>query len=320
MKIAVFGSGAIGGYFGGRLAQAGHDVTFIARGSHLDAIKADGLQVKSIHGDFVIHPVKATDRPEVVGIVDVVLCCVKSWQVSGIADSIRLLCGPQTVVIPLQNGVEAHTAFSQALDPKNIVPGVCRIISMIEAPGRIHHAGADPQLVVGELDGRISERVQEIARTFSNAAGMAVHASRHILPALWKKFMLIAPWGGLGALTRAPIGVIRSMAETRDMLVNSIREVFDVAVANGVAVDETAVDATMGFIDTLPPGGTASMQRDIMAGRPSELNEQSGAVVRFGGTGAVRTPVNRFIYHSLLPLERIARGEISFSDLMTSRK
>jgi 2-dehydropantoate 2-reductase len=321
MKIAVFGSGAIGGYFGGRLAQAGHDVTFIARGSHLDAIKADGLQVKSIHGDFVIHPAKATDRPETVGSVDVVLCCVKSWQVSGIAESIRLLCGPHTVVIPLQNGVEAHTVLSRALDSENnIVPGVCRIISLIEAPGRIHHAGADPHLVIGELDGGISERVEEIARTFSDVAGMAVHASRHILPALWKKFMLIAPWSGLGALTRAPIGVIRSMPESRDMLVMSIREVFDVAVANGVGVDEAAVDATMGFIDQLPPGGTASMQRDIMAGRPSELNEQSGAVVRFGETGGVQTPVNRFIYHSLLPLERIARGEIAFSDLMTNQK
>lgn len=318
MKIAIFGSGAIGGYFGGRLAQAGHDVTFIARGSHLDAIKADGLQVKSIHGDFVIHPAKATDRPEEIGIVDVVLCCVKSWQVSRVADPIRMLCGPQTVVIPLQNGVEAHTVLSNVLGPEPIVPGVCKIISMIEAPGRIHHAGADPQLVIGELNGNMSERVQAIAGTFSDAAGMTVYASRHILSALWKKFMLIAPWSGLGALTRAPIGVIRSIPETRDLLEITIHEVFDVAVANGVGLDETALEATMSFLDQLPPGGTTSMQRDIMAGRPSELNEQSGAVVRFGEAGGVPAPLNRFIYHSLLPLERIARGEISFSDLVSS--
>lgn len=312
MKIAVFGSGAIGGYFGGRLAQAGNDVTFIARGKHLDAIVARGLQVNSISGDFTIHPAKATERVEEVGIVDIVLCGVKSWQVSEVADAIGLLVGPDTVIIPIQNGVEAHTVLSGSIGAEHILPGLCKMISMIEAPGRIRHAGVDPYLALGEVDGRLTPRVQKIARLFANARGITVDASEHIIADLWKKFMLIAPWSGIGALTRSPIGVFRSQPETRKLLVTSVREVFEVARANGVEIAEGAIDAIVDFMDQLPPEGTASMQRDIMEGRPSELHEQSGAVVRLGEKGGVQTPVTRFIYHSLLPLERKARGEIAF--------
>lgn len=312
MKIAVFGSGGIGGYFGGRLAQAGNEVTFIARGRHLEAIKTNGLQVRSINGDFKVYPASATDHPETIGTVDVVLCCVKSWQVSEIADTVRLLVGPETVVIPLQNGVEAHTVLSNSVDARLILPGLCRIISMIESPGRIRHAGADPYIEFGEKDGRLSPRVEKVAEAFARSQGLTVHVSRHIFRALWKKFMLIAPWGGVGALTRSPIGVVRSLPETRAMLSASIQEVFNVARANGVDVEAKAVDAIISFIDKLPPEGTASMQRDIMEGRRSELDEQCGAVVRFGEKADVQTPVNRFIYHSLLPLERKARGELSF--------
>jgi 2-dehydropantoate 2-reductase len=171
---------------------------------------------------------------------------------------------------------------------------------------------ADPYIAFGEADGRSSSRIDEIARMFAGAQGMTVAVSRNIFADLWKKFMLIAPWGGIGALTRSPVGVFRSLPETRDMLITSIREVLSVARANGVDVEEGAVDATMGFLDTLPPEATASMQRDIMDGRPSELHEQCGAVVRYGQKAGVQTPINRFFYHSLLPLELKARGEISF--------
>lgn len=314
MRFAVFGSGAIGGYFGGRLAQAGKDVTFVARGSHLEAIAANGLQVKSISGDFTVRPAKATDRCEEIGTVDVVLCCVKSWQVSEAAGAIRSLVGPETVVIPLQNGVEAHTTLSRNLGAEHVLPGLCRLISMIDAPGQIRHAGADPYLAFGEPDGRLSRRAEKVGRAFTGAQGLTVDVTQHIIPELWKKFMLIAPWSGVGALTRSPIGVCRSLPETRQMLIESIQEVYNVARANGVQVEAGAADAVIGFIDKLPPEGTASMQRDVMEGRPSELNEQCGAVVRFGKKGGVQTPVNRFIYHSLLPLERKARGEISFQD------
>jgi 2-dehydropantoate 2-reductase len=312
MKIAVFGSGGVGGYFGGRLAQAGNDVTFVARGNHLAAIKTAGLLVKSIKGDFTICPANATDRPAEIGPVDVVLCCVKSWQVSEVAAAMQRLLAPGTVIITMQNGVEAHTTLSRTIDANHILPGVCKIISMIEGPGRIRHAGADPYLAFGEMDGRMSTRTEKLARELATAQGMTVQVSKQISQALWKKFMLIAPWGGVGALTRSPIGVLRSLPETRELIMGSIREVFGVARANGIAVEEKAVDAAMGFIDQLPPEATASMQRDIMEGRQSELNEQCGAVVRLGEKGGVPTPLSRFIYHSLLPLERKARGEIHF--------
>ena len=312
MRIAVYGAGAVGGYFGGRLAQAGHDVTFIARGAHLDAILKNGLRVESLQGAFTIHPAIATADPQAVGTVDVILCCVKSWQVSTAAESMHALMGPETVVIPLQNGVEAHTTLAAALGAERVLPGVCRLISMIEAPGQIRHAGAAPYLSFGEVDGRSSQRVEAIEHAFAAAPGFTVEVSRNILADLWKKFMLIAPWSGIGALTRSPIGVFRSIPETRDLLTGCIREVFEVARASQVGIGEDVVEGIIGFIDKLPPDGTASMQRDIMAGRPSELHEQTGAVVRLGTKAGVPTPVNRFVYHSLLPLEQKARGAISF--------
>jgi len=311
MKIAVFGSGAIGGYFGGRLAQAGHDVTFIARGKHLEVMLADGLQVKSIKGDFSLQPAQATENPKDIGVVDVVLCCVKAWQVSEAAEAMRPLIAKHTVVIPLQNGVEAHTTLAAKLGDQYVLPGLCRLISMIEAPGLIRHSGAAPYMAFGEMDGRLSRRVEEIASRLNAANGMSVEVSQHIFADLWKKFMLIAPWGGVGAVTRVPIGIVREIPESRDMLVNAIREVFNVGVASGVKIGNEALSSTIAFIDKLPRDGTASMQRDIMDGRPSELSWQTGAVERFGNQVNVSTPTNTFIYHSLLPLERIARGEIS---------
>jgi len=309
MKICIYGAGAVGGYFGGRLSQAGHDVTFVARGKTLDAIAANGLQVESINGDFSIHPAKATDRPEEIGSVDLVLCCVKSWQVSDVADKMRSLLAPETVVIPLQNGVEAHNILSQILGSGHVLPGLCKLITMTESPGQVRHTGADPYLAFGEMDGRISRRADQIGQAIAKSKGVTVHVSQNILAQLWRKFMLIAPWSGVGALTRSPIGVIRSLPETRELLLDSIREVFEVAQASGIEIEEKAVNDTIDFIDQLPQEGTASMQRDIMDGLPSELNEQSGAIVRYGKIVGVQTPVNRFIYHSLLPLEQKARGE-----------
>jgi len=307
MRVCIFGAGGVGGYFGGRLSQAGLDVTFIARGAHLDAILANGLHVKSIDGDFVVYPAEATATPEAVGEVDVVLCCVKSWQVAEAADQMRPMIGPKTLIIPLLNGVEAHDILARSLGAEHVLPGLCKLITMIDSPGQIRHAGADPYLAFGESDGRLSQRAREVTNVFADARGMRVHLSRNITAQLWRKFMLIAPWSGIGALTRSPIGVIRSLPETRAMLMDSIREIYDVAQAGGIAIEERAIEETMDFFDGLPPEGTASMQRDIMAGRPSELNEQCGAVVRHGERNNVPTPVNRFIYHSLMPQERLAR-------------
>lgn len=312
MKIAVFGTGAVGGYFGGRLAQAGNDVTFIARGAHLQAIQSDGLKVNSIIGDFSVRPAQATDTPETVGAVDLILCGVKSWQVVEIADQIKPLVGPDTIIITLQNGVESHTLLSGAIGAEHVLPGVCKMISLVEGPGIISHKGIDPYLSIGEADGSSSQRLEKISQLFSKVKGVTINISTDILQELWLKFMIIAPWSGVGAVTRAPIGVFRTVSETRELLQRSIQEVYEVGKAYAINLPENAVEKTMEFIDSAPAAGTASMQRDVIDGRPSELHEQCGAVVRFGEKAGVRTPINRYIYHSLLPLEHRARGIIAF--------
>ena len=312
MKIAIFGTGAVGGYFGGRLAQVGHDVTFIARGAHLQAIQSDGLQVNSIKGDFSIQPAQATDRPDTIGAVDLIFCGVKSWQVAEIADHLKPLIGNNTTIITLQNGVESHTILSDAIGATHILPGMCQMISLVEGPGIISHKGIDPYLSIGELDGSSSQRLVEISDLFRKVEGVTINTSTDILQELWLKFMIIAPWSGVGAITRAPVGVFRTIPETRELLLQSIQEVYAVGKEHGVNLPDNAVDKTIEFIDKVPAAGTASMQRDVMAGKPSELHEQCGAVVRLGEKKGVRTPVNRYIYHSLLPLEQQARGTITF--------
>ncbi len=312
MRIVVFGTGGVGGYFGGRLAQAGIDVTFIARGMHLQAIRKHGLRVNSINGDFTIHQAIATDDPTMVREVDVFLCCVKAWQVSEAAMAMRPMIGPNTIVVPILNGVEAPTILSDVLGADKILGGLCRIISMTHEPGHIHHLGVEPYITFGELDNQQTERTKRLYRAFSEATGLTVEIAADINAALWKKFILIAPWSGVGAVTRAPVGVFRRLPETRQMLLQSMKEVFNTALAHEVDLSEEVVEETMEFIDALPEESTASMQRDIIEGRPSELNEQNGAVVRLGNIGGVQTPVNAFIYYSLLPLEMRARGQLQY--------
>jgi 2-dehydropantoate 2-reductase len=312
MRIAVFGAGAVGGYFGGRLAQAGLDVSFIARGKHLQAIKKKGLWVESICGNFNVHPAVVTDDPSTVGEVDVVLLGVKAWQVQEVARAMQPMLGPHTFMVTLQNGVDAPTVISDVLGSERIVGGLCKLICLIAKPGRIQHLGADPYITFGELDSSISERTTMLLRAFSQTTGLTAEISTNIWTDIWKKFLLMAPLSGLGSITRAPVGVFRHVPETRQMLLESIKEVLHVAKAHNVDFPKMVVEETVEFIDALPKGGTASMQRDIIEGRPSELNEQNGAVVRLGHVMGVQTPINAFIFYSLLPLEMRARGQLQF--------
>lgn len=312
MRIAVFGTGGVGGYFGGRLAQAGEEVLFIARGSHLRAIKDQGLRVKSVKGDFTVEPAQATDDPTEAGAVDAVLVGVKAWQVPEAARLMRPLVGAQTFVVPLQNGVEAPRQLAAVLGEEHVLGGLCRIIAYISAPGEITHAGIEPYVAFGELDGRRGGRVERLRRAFAAAQGVTAEAPEDIEVAMWRKFLLICTWSGVGAITRAPIGIVRTQPETRQMLQQSLQEVMDVARARGIDLPSESISETMAFIDDVPADGTASMQRDIAEGRPSELDSQSGAVVRLGEEAGVDTPLHRFITHSLLPLERRARGEVHF--------
>jgi 2-dehydropantoate 2-reductase len=313
MRFAIFGVGAIGGYFGGRLAQAGEEVAFIARGEHLEALRTKGLRVDSINGDFVLPAVTATDDPSRIGAVDVVLVGVKTWQVPAAAESMRPLLGEDTLVLPLQNGVEAPAQLAKLLGREHVCGGLAKIISYIAGPGHIRHTGADPYIALGELDNQPSDRLERLRRALQRS-GVSAEIPPDITAALWAKFLFVASWGGVGAITRAPIGVIRSVSQTRRMLEGSMQEIYEVADALNVNLAPDAVSAAMGFIDTLPPNGTTSMQRDIIENRPSEIESWTGAVVRFGRDAGVPAPINEFTYNSLLPLERKARGQLDFPE------
>lgn len=311
MRIAVFGTGGAGGYFGGRLARAGEDVTFIARGEHLRALRKQGLRVESVKGDFEIQPAQATDNPEEVGEVDVVIVGVKAWQVPEVAKALRPLVGPGSYVLPLQNGVEAASQLAAVLGTDRVLGGLAKIFSSVVEPGRIRHVGGPASVAFGELDNRPSERVERLRKTFA-LAGVTVEVPPDIHVALWEKFMFIAPFGRIGAVTRAPIGTLRSLPETRRMLEQGTREMFQVARASNIPLGDDAVARTMAFVDSPPSVGTASMQRDLVAGRPSELEAWNGAVVRLGQQVGVATPLHAFLYHSLLPLELRVRGRVQF--------
>jgi 2-dehydropantoate 2-reductase len=311
MRIAVFGTGGAGGYFGGRLAQSGEAVTFIARGEHLRAIREHGLRVESVKGDFAIHPAQATDDPAEVGPADFVILGVKTWQVNEAAQAMRPLIGPETAVVPLQNGVEAHEQIAAEIGRQHVLGGLASIISFITGPGHIRHTGGPASIAFAELDNRPSERTERLLQALLRA-GINASIPPDIQAALWEKFLFVVPVGGLGAVTRAPIGVMRSIPETRQMLEQGMQEIQAVGQAHEVDMPEAVFARTWALIEGLPPGGTASLQRDINSGRPSELEAWNGAVVRLGQSVGVRTPLHAFIYHSLLPLEKRARGQIRF--------
>jgi 2-dehydropantoate 2-reductase len=307
MRIAVFGTGGVGGYFGGRLAEAGCSVVFIARGAHLEAIRREGLRVESVAGDFVVSPAEATDSPESVGPVDVVLVAVKGWQVPEAATAMVPLVGAESIVVPLQNGVEAADQLAAVLGSGRVLGGLCRIISYVSGPGRIRHAGVDPTLELGEREGPDRGRASGLLAAFGKAKGVAARLAEDIEVAVWEKFLFIAPLGGVGAVTRTTADVFRAVPETREMLAEAMREVLHLARARGVAIRDDAVERALRYIDTLPEGSIASMHRDFLAGRPSELESLNGAVVRLAREAGVPAPVNGNIYRSLLPSELRAR-------------
>ncbi len=313
MRIAIFGSGSVGGYFGGRLSQAGEDVIFIARGEHLNTMRKNGLRVDSINGDFTVQPVQTTDDPSQIGEVDMVLVGVKAWQVSEAAEAMRPMIGADTSVLPLQNGLEAPAQLSAILGEQHVLGGLCGLFCYMARPGHIVHAGTDPFVKFGELDNQRSQRAELLLATFEKA-GVNAEIPPDIQVAMWMKFLLITVWSGIGAVTRAPAGVWRSLPETRQMAQAGLQEIIAVAAACGISLPEDAMETVMSIYDSLVPQSTASLQRDVLAGRPSELEAQVGAVVRFGQTAGVTTPLFTYIYHSLLPMELKARDQLQFDE------
>ncbi|WP_104201649.1 2-dehydropantoate 2-reductase [Billgrantia saliphila] len=309
MKFVIMGSGGVGGYFGARLAEAGEDVTFVARGEHLTTMQRDGLRVSSIKGDVHLASVKATDDPASVGVADCVIVAVKAWQVREAAEAIRPMVGPDTMVLPLENGVEAADILAEVLGPGPVLEGLCGILAWREAPGHIRHAGVDPFVRLGERDSRSSERTARLKAAFDHAHGVSAEIPDDIQVALWSKFLFICAMSGIGSITRAPIGITRQLPETRAMIEAMLEEIDAVARGLGVAFPDDAVARAMQFIDAMPADSISSMQRNIMAGEPSELESQNGAVVRLGRTIGVATPTHAVIYAALMPQELAARGE-----------
>jgi 2-dehydropantoate 2-reductase len=307
MRIGVFGTGGVGGYFGGRLAHAGEDVTFIARGDHLRAIKERGLKIESRTGDFTIYPAKATDDVSEVGAVDLVVVGVKAWQVSEAARAMKPLIGAKTTVLPMQNGVDAVAQLVNELGHDNVIGGLCRIVSFVVEPGHIRDAGYTPSIIIGELDNRRTDRIARIEEVFKRA-GLDITIAADIQVALWTKFLFIASFSGIGAVADAPAGVIRSDPRWRSQMLDAMQEIYALAHARGIELPADAIDKVMAGVDGLPEDATSSMQRDIAAGKPSELESQNGSVVRMARESGVDVPTHAFIYETLRPAEEKARS------------
>ena len=303
----------MGGYFGGRLSQAGEDVFFIARGEHLNAMLTDGLRVDSINGDFVVKQVQATDDPSEVGKVDMVLVGVKAWQVSEAAEAMRPIIGPETFVLPLQNGLEAPAQLSEILGDQHVIGGLCGLFCYVADPGHIVHIGADPWIKFGELDNNHSLRVERLLDTLKRAE-INAEIPPDIQVAMWMKFLMITVMSGVGTVTRAPVGIWRKLPETRQMAEQALQEIIAVAKAHNISLPEETLEMTMAIYDGVAPRSIASLQRDVMQGRPSELEAQMGTVVRLGQEADVVTPLHSFIYRSLLPVELRARGQLRFGE------
>jgi 2-dehydropantoate 2-reductase len=306
MNIVVFGAGGVGGYFGGKLAQAGNDVIFIARGKHLQAIKSNGLLIKSIQGDFKVHP-KVTDDVTNIKNPDLVILGVKSWQVEDVAVQLKPIIREHTMVLPLQNGADNADKLKAVLPHENVLAGLCKIVSRVESPGIIDHFAFDPEIVFGEYDNENSKRVQNLSMLFDNA-GIKNKVSEDIHLDIWKKFLFIATVSGIGALTRVEFGAMRDDEHIRQIMYQTANEIVAVANVKGIALTNDDIEMILKIVDNLNAKTTASMQRDIMDGRPSELDNFNGYIVRQGKELHITTPANSFTYHCLLPQEKKFRG------------
>ncbi len=314
MRIAIAGAGGVGGLLGGLLARSGTQVLVLARGAHAEGIRVRGITVNSPLGRFTARVEKVAPDPEALGPADAVIVAVKAWQVEELAQDLSPLIGPGAVVVPLENGVEAAPRLAAALGEDPVAGGIVSVLSWIDAPGAIRHVGGPPRITMGERGARPrapSERLEALAGAL-RAAGAEVTVTDDIERATWEKFLFIEPWSAVAAAARAPIGIVRGVPETRDLLVRAMEEVAALARARGVALGADAVSRAIAAIDGLPPEGTTSMQRDLGAGRPSELEDQAGAVLRLARESGVAVPVHAALLPALLPQERSARGEMRF--------
>ena len=293
------GSGGVGGYFGAKLARASEDVAFVARGAHLEAIRAHGLTIKSTtDGDFVVQS-HATGDPASSGITDLVLFCVKSYDTEAAAEAIRPVVGPETAVLSLQNGVDNEEKIARIVGPGHVLGGVAYVFATIESPGTIVHS-LGGRIVFGELDGADTLRARRILETFQRA-GIRAECSPRIERVLWEKYLFITAQAGMTALTRCPVGLIRSMPETRRMYRLLLEELAAVAKAAGIDLPPQTVDDVLATADKLAPSVSSSLHHDLIHGRRLELEALQGHAVRLGEQLGVPTPTLFSVYAALRP-------------------
>jgi len=299
MRIAAMAAGAVGGYFGARLAAAGHDVFFIARGANLDAMRKNGLTIESVHGDLHLPKPNVTDDPKSVGPVDVVLFAVKLWDTEKAAEQALPLLGPNTRVITLQNGVDSYERIAPIVGPERAIGGVTYVVSVIERPGVIKQASVFQTITCGTIDGKPDAPLEAFVDA-AKAAKINITLSDNIERDRWHKFIFLSATSGATALTRSTMGPILADPDTRALFRNIMRETLAVGRAKGVALDESYVDERMAFADKNTPAGMkASMANDLDRGNRLELDWLAGRVCQLGRKYGVPTPVNDVIYAAL---------------------
>jgi 2-dehydropantoate 2-reductase len=306
MKIAVIGAGGVGGFFGGRLAHAGCDVTFVARGRHLDAMRRDGLAIESdVHEEIRVVPVKATEDPASIGPVDLAIIAVKLWDTGNAARAVRPLVGPETAVLSLQNGVIKDDILRREFGAPAVMGGVGYVATHIARPGVIRQTGKLQRLIVGEYDGHRSKRAQWLVDALLGA-GVQAELADDIRRTLWEKYTFLVGLSGTTATMRQHIGAIRANPQTRAFLFDLMKEVVAVGRAHGVALPEDYAEERLRFADSVSPDMTSSMHHDLERGNPLEVEWLSGGVVQLGREAGVSTPANRAVW-DILALH--ARGQ-----------
>ncbi len=303
MRIAAMAAGAVGGYFGARLAAAGHDVNFIARGAQLEAIRKNGLKIESTLGDLHLKDAKVTDDPARVGPVDIVLFAVKLWDTEKAAEQARPLVGPATRVITFQNGVDSVERLAPILGQDNVLGGTAHIASVVSAPGVIRHTSQFARLRFGRIDGRPDALVARFAQE-GQAAGIDIAVSDAINIDLWKKFVFLAALAGATGSTRQPLGAILADPDTRALLFNLMREVIAVARAKNVALPADFLDEQIKFAENAPHTMKASLLHDLERGNRLEVDWLTGKVAALGRELGVATPTNDAVY-AVLKLYRM---------------
>lgn len=306
MKILVYGIGGVGGYFGGKLAAAGFNVSMVARGAHLKAIQDHGLEVESIYGNFNAQPALATDDLSDVFKPDLIILGIKSWQIPEVASKLKSIIGEHSLVLPLQNGANNVEKLLEILPEKNVLAGLCFVVSYFEKPGKIKHIAFDPKITFGEIDNSRSTRIEKVKSIFDQA-GISNFIPENIQLEIWKKFLFICTVSGIGGLTRVSIDKIREREFLYDMMRKTAQEIKEVANAKDIPLTDKHIEMVFEIINSQPEGNTASTQRDIMREKPSELDNFNGYIVKEGEKMGVDTPVNRYIYECLKPMEDEAR-------------